>query len=164
LIDKIRSWIMKWRTSLTVALVAVALLSSSGTGQDTTRTSEARRIALEDELRVLLKDHGPTHPDVINLKERIALLVADAGRSREINPNGLLIVLTRNKVAATLKHARIQSLANRAFVVGVEVEGPQTIKPTFIGKTMWVPLDEVTQLVEWNEATGTEEGGTPGPR
>jgi hypothetical protein len=109
---------------------------------------DTKRVALEDELRILLKDHGSTHPKVLALKERITLLKADVAQGEEIVPRGLLVVISKQNVSATLKDARIRSLGGRSFVVGVEVEGPRLTKPSLPGMVVWIPLDDVIQMVE----------------
>jgi hypothetical protein len=46
-----------------------------------------------------------------------------------------------------LKDARIRNLGGRRFVVGVEVAG-FIVRPQFVGSTVWLPLDDVTQMIE----------------
>jgi hypothetical protein len=135
-----------------VGMVMLGLFSATRAGDDRGKSVETKRAALEDELRVLLTDHGPAHPPVLALKDRIDQLTAEGGQGREINPKGLLVVLSKEKVGATLKEARIRTLGGRAFVVGVEVEGPKMTNPMFLGRTVWVPLDDVIQMVEVDDA------------
>jgi hypothetical protein len=141
------------RLLLIVGLVLLALFATTGSADDRSRAIETKRVALEDELRVLLQDHGPTHLAVIALKERIALLTADAAQGKEINPKGLLVVFSKEK-SATLKDARIRSLGGRSFVVGRAVEGPKITKPDFVGWMVWIPVDDVIQMVEVEDPQG----------
>jgi hypothetical protein len=124
------------------------LFSVSWAGDDPSTAIATKRATLEDELSVLLKDHGPTHPAVVALKERIASLTPDTGQGEEINPKGLLVVLSKENVQATLKGARVRSLGGRSFVVGVEVEAPKITQPRFTGRVVWIPVDDVRQMVE----------------
>jgi hypothetical protein len=128
--------------------LVLGLLSVSWAGDERSPAIATKRVALEDELRVLLKDHGTTHPAVVALKERIALLTAEASQGEAINPKGLLVVLSKENVGATLKDARIRSLGGRPFVVGLEVKGPNITKPRFVGRVVWIPLNDVIQMVE----------------
>jgi hypothetical protein len=144
------------RLSFIVSIVLLGLLSMSWAGNGRSKAIETRRVALEDELRALLKDHGAAHPEVSALKQRIALLTADAAQGNEIVPKGLLVVLSKDNVAATLKDARVRSLGGRAFLVGLDVEGPKITRPTFVGKTVWIPLDGVTQMIELEDPKGND--------
>jgi hypothetical protein len=109
------------------------------------KTADAKRPSQDAQLQLqdLLRHHGATHPAVVALKERIALLKATTDEGRAIPANGLLAVFTKDKTNATLKGARIRSLGGRWWVVGVKVETQM-----FDGKRVWVPLDDVTQMVE----------------
>ncbi len=145
---------MRWRTSLTAALLVLLLLSASRAGDEDTKAIATKRVALESELRDLLKDYGPTHPTVVALKERIAQITEDAPHDQEFNPKGLLVVLAKDKEGTTLKDARIRFAGGHAFIVGVEVDTLQITRPTFVGKTVWIPVDNVVRMVEWDEPKG----------
>jgi hypothetical protein len=139
------------RLLLAAGVLALGFLAASWAGDNCGNATDTKRVALEDELRRFLQDHGPTHPDVVGLKERIALLTADGARGEEINPKGLLVVLSKENFGATLKGARIRSFGGRPFVVGLEVKGPNITKPRFVGSVVWIPLNDVIQMVEVEE-------------
>ena len=136
------------RTLVLGAFCVLGLLSVSWAGDERGTAIAAKRIALEDELRILLRDHGAWHPAVVGLKQRIALLTAQASQGEAINPKGLLVVFSKAKVEATLKDARVRSLGGRSFVVGLAVEGPKITRPSFTGAVVWIPLDDVIQMIE----------------
>lgn len=139
------------RILMLAGLLALLMLSATWAQDDRPRPGPTRK-ALEGELNALLKDHGPTHPDVLALKARIAALNAEAADGTPINPKGYLVVLAKDKLSATLKDAKIRSIAGRSFVVGVEVEGPKKItKPMLEGSVAWIPLDDVVEMVEVRE-------------
>ena len=137
-----------WRLLLIVSLVVLGFFSASRAGDDRSKAIETKRVALEDELRALLKDHGATHPAVVALEERIALLKGDAAQGEQEVPKGLLVVIAKQNVSTTLQDARLRSIGNRKFIVGVEVEGPKITKANFAGMVIWIPLDDVVQMVE----------------
>jgi hypothetical protein len=136
------------RTSVLAGFLVFGVISVSWAGNERSTAIATKRAALEDQLRIFLEDHGPTHPAVVALKERIALLTADAAQGAEINPKGLLVVFSKANVQATLKDARVLSLGGRSFVVGVAVEGPKITKAQFTGRVVWIPVDDVIQMVE----------------
>jgi hypothetical protein len=140
------------RLLLLVGFLALTLLSTGQAGDGRGKAIDTKRVALEDELRILLKDRGPTHPSVIALRERIARLKADAAQGESVFPKGLLVVISKQNVAATLRDARIRSIAGRPFVVGLEVKGPNITKGTFAEMVVWIPLDDVKQMVEVSKA------------
>jgi hypothetical protein len=142
------------RMLLHAGVLGLCLLSAGWAGEERGKATDTKRVALEDELRALLKDHGPTHPAVLALQERIARLDADAARGEEICPKRLLVVLAKAQVGATLKGARLRTLGGRSFVVGTVVEGPNITRATFLGKVVWIPVDDVTQLIEVEEEKG----------
>jgi hypothetical protein len=82
------------------------------------------------------------------LKHRIDLLQAEAAQAEPALPKGLLVVLSKQNVSATLKDARLRALGGRTFVVGMEVEGPQITRPRFAGMVVWIPLNDIIQMVE----------------
>jgi hypothetical protein len=137
-----------------VGIAALCLLSASWAGDERSKAIETKRVGLEDELRVLVQGGaGKNHPAVLALRERIAILVKEAAQGQEIHAKGLLVVFAKDKLGATLKDPRIRSLGGRTFVVGLEVEGPKiTPGPRFVGKMVWIPLDDVVQMVEVDEA------------
>lgn len=131
-----------------VGIVVLGLLSARLLGDERGKTNDARRIALEAELADLRNFHGESHPDVLAAKNRIAMLQKEEAHGKEINPKGLLAVISKEKVAATLKDARVRMLGDRSFVVGLEVEGQKITKGSYVGKTVWIPLDDVIEMIE----------------
>ena len=147
------------RVLLLVGFLGFTLLSTGCTGDERSNAIDTKLVALEDELRILKKDRGPTHPLVVALQERIDLLKADAVQGEPILPNGLLVVISKQNVAATLKDARIRSLGGRSFVVGLEVKAPNFTKGTYVGMVVWIPVNDVIQMVEVSKAPGFGGGG-----
>jgi hypothetical protein len=135
---------------LVVALSCLGLVAFAGAA-DPPGPGDAQRAALERDLRVLLLSYGPDHPFAMAVKARIAALrEPDKGaRDEPVITKKLLVVLTKQG-GATLKDARIRQLGGRSFVVGVEVEAERLkiTKPLFPGMVVWIPVDEVTQMVE----------------
>ncbi len=60
-----------------------------------------------------------------------------------------LVVLSKNGAgAATLEHPQLQTLGGRSFVVGREAKNSPFTKEQFRGATLWLPVDEIAQLIE----------------
>src|SRR5207249_2068792 len=92
------------------------------------------------ELRRLEQVQGANHPEVLAVKARLA--------AQEPTLKGPFLVLTRSgTTAATLADIRTRSLGGRSFLVGSEVKSEYT-RGTFAGKQVWIPVDDVTQMVE----------------
>ncbi len=68
-------------------------------------------------------------------------------RPEALSSSHPVLVMSRHQVSATLRGARLRSLGGRQFVVGDEIPSPYT-KVQFQGGTVWIPLEDVTQLVE----------------
>jgi hypothetical protein len=139
------------RMSLCVALLGLGLFSVCWAEEDRIQAIEAKRVALEDELRALQYDHGPTHPAVVRLQQRIEMLAANVAQGEQVCPQGLLVVIAKGEVGATLKDTRVRTIGGRSFIVGREVEGPKITKPSFVGNVVWIPLDEVIEMIEFAE-------------
>jgi len=58
-----------------------------------------------------------------------------------------VFVQAKEQVAATLERPQIRKLGGRDFIVGKERDSSYT-KGRFGAGIMWIPLDNVTQLVE----------------
>jgi hypothetical protein len=62
-----------------------------------------------------------------------------------------VVVLSKSDPGGvTLEKAQVQVLGGRSFIVGQAVESEQKITrtPVFVGATHWVPVDDVSQLIE----------------
>jgi hypothetical protein len=95
---------------------------------------------LRSDLRNLEEALGANHPRVLAVKAQLA----------EIDPNFKepVVVMTRVEGSAvTLRDVRARSFAGRHFVVGTEVQSNYT-KGIYGGKQVWIPIDDVTQMVE----------------
>jgi hypothetical protein len=95
---------------------------------------------LRRELRGLEEAYGPSHPKVLAVKARLA----------ELEPGfkGHVLVLTGvEDTAVTLRDIRSLSYGGRHFVVGTEVQSNYN-RGTFVGKRVWIPIDDVTKMVE----------------
>jgi hypothetical protein len=116
-----------------VALCVVPALCSGDPPPDQTR------------LRTLEQSYGPSHPKVLAVKAQIVDQAEPAF-------NGLVVVLTRNADAAfTLGEMRALSFGGRQFLVGKDVKSDYTMGK-FVGKRVWVPIEDVTQMVELGDA------------
>jgi hypothetical protein len=94
---------------------------------------------------------------VLGLLVLLGIGIASLGRSAEgpkvaPQPESVskhtVLVLAKEQVAATLEQAQIRQLGGRRFIVGKVVKGSPYTKDTFSGGTVWIPVDDVTQLVE----------------
>jgi hypothetical protein len=65
----------------------------------------------------------------------------------EALPDKAVFVQAKEQIAATLERPQIRKLGGRDFVVGKETDSAYT-KGRFGAGIMWIPLDNVTQLVE----------------
>jgi hypothetical protein len=84
---------------------------------------------------------GPNHPEVLAAQARLA----EAGDTTFKSP---VLVLTRSGTNdTTIRDARVKPLGGRQFLVGTEVKNDYT-RGSFVGKQLWIPLDDVTKLVE----------------
>lgn len=137
------------RARVLAAVVGLGLLSASWAGDERDKLIQEKQLEL-DRLRELTAKVGAKHPDLLVLKQRIEALAADVAQADTL-AKGLLVVLSREGQGATLKDARIRTIAGRSFVVGVEVEGPRITRGTFAGKVVWLPLDDVRQMVELDD-------------
>jgi hypothetical protein len=121
----------------------VKLLAGRSNGDPPADESNQARVELE--LRRLLATHGDHHPEVIRLKEMLG-----AGRTPSFK--GQVLVLTKTATSSTtLKDVRVLPLGSRSFLVGTEVKSNVT-RGNFIGSRVWIPIDDVTQLVELGDA------------
>jgi hypothetical protein len=57
-------------------------------------------------------------------------------------------------VGTHLEQARIRSAGGRHFIVGKEVKDSSYVRSHFGGATVWIPLDDVKQLVELEKPRG----------
>jgi hypothetical protein len=65
-----------------------------------------------------------------------------------------VLVLTGQEGGAHLERAQLRSLGGRHFIVGKEVKDSPYVRSRFDGATMWIPLEDVKQLVELNKPGG----------
>jgi hypothetical protein len=59
-----------------------------------------------------------------------------------------LLVMARDSVTVTLDKAELRELGGRAFLVGKEMKESPYTRQRFGGGTVWVPVDNLTQVVE----------------
>jgi hypothetical protein len=143
----------------TLVLTCVCgLLLSSGVAGDGPPLSQKRTEA-EAELQLLLRTYGDNHPKVLEARVRLdQLRKAEADADVSIT-KGLLVVLTKHQTDATLRGAQVKTLGGRSFVVGTEVAGgPNITKARFPGRTVWIPVDEITQMIEVDDAKEGKDG------
>jgi hypothetical protein len=81
----------------------------------------------------------------------------EALRPETLSDKPVLVLSKQSGVAATLEQARIRSVGGRQFVVGKEMKDSSYTKANFAGGTIWIPLDDVTQLVELANTKVREE-------
>jgi hypothetical protein len=104
----------------------------------------AEKARLRAESRRLEQIYGPNHPELIAVKDRLTEL-------DDVPFKKSLLVLTRTaNVSATLRDVRVQALGGRQFLVGTEIAS-EYHKGTFAGKQVWLPIDDVAQMVEISE-------------
>jgi hypothetical protein len=144
------------RTAMLLGLLCLALLSSSGPADEPPAATPKRatRTDLEITLQNLLEDHGAEHPKVLRVVRQLALVAQrdkDQASAEPAITKKLLLVAAKG-TGAMLKDARVRSLGGRSFVVGLVVESDMVQSP-FVGNTVWIPLEDVTQMVEM-EARG----------
>jgi hypothetical protein len=72
----------------------------------------------------------------------------DTARPEALSDKPMLILSKQNNVEAHLEQPRIRTIGGRQFVIGKEVKDSRFVKDKFGGATVWVPLDDVAQLVE----------------
>ena len=62
----------------------------------------------------------------------------------------VVVVLGKNHIDMAMKDVETRLLGTRQFLVGVEVEvtDPALVKPLLPGKTQWVPVEDVTRIIE----------------
>ena len=58
------------------------------------------------------------------------------------------VLVVSKHVSAVLEQPRVRAAGGRHFVVGKEAEHSDLTRGGFAGKTLWIPIDDVTQLVE----------------
>src|SRR5262245_30520799 len=65
-----------------------------------------------------------------------------------------LFVESKMRVAATLEKAQLRTVSGRAFIVGKEVRNSPYTQATFANGTVWIPLEDVSRLVELEDLRG----------
>ncbi len=117
---------------------------------DETRIKSLRekRDAVEKKLTVLQQAVRPGHPAVPVLRKELNALDTLLAKQAEQKKNTLLVVLTKSGVGATLKNVRVKALGKRSFIGGLSVADGKITKGTFVGKVIWFPVDEITQMIE----------------
>jgi hypothetical protein len=129
-------------------LLVLSCLLAGRSGGDP-QADESTRARVELELRRLLATHGEGHPEVVRLRQML-----DAASAPSFK--GHLLVLTKTATpTTTLNGARVLRLGSRSFLVGTEVKCNHT-RATFLGSRVWIPIDDVAQLVELGD-TGPEK-------
>ncbi len=61
------------------------------------------------------------------------------------------LIMGKNSLGFTLEKPELRQLGGRAFVVGKEVAKSPYTRSQFPGATVWVPLEDVTEMVEFEE-------------
>src|SRR5690242_2406047 len=64
-----------WRIPVIAVLVSLVSLPASRADDDRTKDIDLQITVLKEKLRVLLEDHGDTHPSVVAVKKQVATLV-----------------------------------------------------------------------------------------
>ena len=62
----------------------------------------------------------------------------------------LILVATANN-QNTLKNAQIRKLGDRSFVVGVTVRDNTVTRQDYPGRTLWLPVADVVEIVEFDD-------------
>jgi hypothetical protein len=134
------------RTALiALGLVGFVFVASALSGGDSPAPPPTEEARPRTDLRQLEQVYGPGHPQVLAAKAKLA--AAD-----EPTFKGTVLVLTRaGNTSTSLRDARNVTLGGRSFLVGTEVKNNYTTGQ-FNGKKVWIPVDEVTELVELGEA------------
>jgi hypothetical protein len=131
------------RTMFPIGLLCLVFLAVAAPS-DEPRTASETRQAFQLKLQDLLATHGPNHPEVAALQRRIDQLAEPDPAITKKH----LVVLAKENGSATLKEARIRTLAGRSFVVGISVDTEKITRSYFPGRTIWIPVDCVTQMIE----------------
>jgi hypothetical protein len=64
---------------------------------------------------------------------------------------GKLILVTTSNNQNTLKNVQIRKLGDRSFVVGATVRDSTLTREDYPGRTMWLPVSEVLEIVEFDD-------------
>src|SRR5262249_20343806 len=104
-----------------------------------------------EESRTQLTEHEATPLSLVAIKSQVTPPKPAAVQEEVGLPQGWLVVLTRERLNVTLKEARVRPVGGRSFVIGTEVDNPQITKPMFVGMLVWMPLDDVIQIVEYKK-------------
>jgi hypothetical protein len=137
-------------------LISVGLLgllcvtSICWSGDAPTGTPAPEYVRLRAELHRLEELYGSNHPKVVAVKARLAQADGPALK-------GPVLVHTRTgSTTVSLADIRTRSLGGRQFLVGSEVKTGYT-KGTFVGRQVWIPVDDVTQMVELGDRKPEKE-------
>lgn len=125
----------------------------------------AALLAQEAELK---QHYGPDHPELQRVRARIALTREFHAKLGALAPeradlpvvNGPVFVhTTRGDIhnSAVLRDPRVRSIGAKQFLVGVSVKSTLLKESRFEGKTVWIPLDEIGQMVELDEPKPKKE-------
>ena len=128
----------------TLVLTCVCgLLVSAGQAGDGPPANASKRADLEAKLKLLGARFGPDHPEVRDVEIELQRVAASA----QPFSKGPLVVLSKSNANYTLKDADVRIIGGRSFIVGVEIKSDIT-KTRFEGQVIWIPLDDVTEMIE----------------
>ena len=90
----------------------------------------------------------------------VALTASVAGRSsqpadgKDSAPDpfaGKIILVTTTNSQNTLKNVQVRKLGERSFLVGVSVRDNTVTQEEFPGRTLWLPVSAVVEIVEFDD-------------
>ena len=63
--------------------------------------------------------------------------------------SGKFVFVHAGEASATLEEPRLRTLGNRSFIVGKSANDSVLTRPRFPGATLWIPLDQVHEIMEF---------------
>jgi hypothetical protein len=64
---------------------------------------------------------------------------------------GKLLLVTTSNNQNTLKNVQVRKLGERTFLVGVAMREEIVTREPFAGRTLWLPVSEVVEIVEFDD-------------
>lgn len=91
---------------------------------------------------------------IIAMTASVAGHSSQPGEGKESTPEplaGKIILISTAKSQNTLKNVQVRKLGERNFVVGVVVRDNPLTQEDYPGRTLWLPVSDVVEIVEFDD-------------